>query len=106
MLMAQRLPQCARYCRPACSRQLHATADSEWLEAVFNVEPKIGILKPDDYSEENYATDRVQELVGVVHAYLRGDGTIAAHAELDHDKLMVAFTAKVIGPMLVARPRR
>lgn len=53
----------------------------EWLEAVFVMEPNVGIPMIDDFSVddddgEKYTTDRVRELVAVVHAYVRGEGSI------------------------------
>ncbi len=53
------------------------TLDPEWLEAFFFLEPNLSIREMDDFSgDDEYATDHLRELVQVVHAYLRGEGSL------------------------------
>lgn len=53
------------------------TLDAEWLEVFFFTEPALSILRMDDYaSDDEYVTEQVRDLVLVVHAYLRGEGSL------------------------------
>lgn len=59
----------------------------EWMAAVFVMEPSIGIAMIDDYSvgddeAKAYTTDRIRELVTVVDAYVRGEGSIQSRRTL------------------------
>jgi hypothetical protein len=51
--------------------------DTAWLEAFFFLGPNLSILMLDDYADDDeYATERLREVVQVVHAYLRGEGSL------------------------------
>lgn len=49
---------------------------TEWLEAVFVLNPNLGVLMLDDFTDADYAAGQVRVLAEVVHAYLRGDGSM------------------------------
>lgn len=50
--------------------------DAAWLEAFFFIDPNVSILNLDDFrSDEDYTVGQVRELLSVVHAFLRGDGS-------------------------------
>jgi hypothetical protein len=63
--------------RHAPERTAVINLSAEWMEAVFPIEPPIGILMVDDFlDDEEYTAGRVGDLVAVVHAYLRGEGSL------------------------------
>lgn len=50
--------------------------DDAWLEAAFFQEPTLSIVRIDDYADDDeYAAERLRELMRVVRAYMRGEGT-------------------------------
>lgn len=63
--------------RAVPDRSAGLTLDAEWLQAFFFLEPHLSILKMDDYvHDDQYVVDEVRELVHVIHAYLRGEGSL------------------------------
>jgi hypothetical protein len=58
-----------------------------WLQAFFFLEPNVSIVRLDDYSlddgsDEAYTTERVRDLMLVIHAWLRGEGSIESRRTL------------------------
>lgn len=49
---------------------------TEWLEAVFVMDPNLGVFMLDDYTDESYTADQIRLLAEVVHAFLRGEGSL------------------------------
>ena len=73
--------------RPEPERTALINMSAEWTEAVFVMEPNVGIAMIDDFSVEDhdaevYTTDRMRELVTVVNAYIRGEGSIESRRTL------------------------
>ena len=50
--------------------------DAEWLEAVFFLSRNVSILKLDAYDNDEFATVQARQLLTVVDAFLRGEGSI------------------------------
>lgn len=49
---------------------------TEWLEAVFAMDPNLAVFILDDFTDAAYTADQIQVLAQVVHAYLRGEGSV------------------------------
>ncbi|MFC7502830.1 hypothetical protein [Nocardioides sp. GCM10030258] len=49
---------------------------TEWLEAVFVLNPNLGVFMLDDFTDADYAAAQVRVMAEVVHAYLRGEGSM------------------------------
>lgn len=73
--------------RPAPERTAAINMSAEWTEAVFVMEPNVGLAMIDDFSVDDhdaeiYTTDRMRELMAVVNAYIRGEGSIESRRTL------------------------
>lgn len=49
---------------------------TEWLEAVYVLDPKLGVFMMDDFTDADFAADQIRVMSEVVHAYLRGEGSM------------------------------